>query len=65
MTKLITRLVDQTGQSNIGRTVIPSGYESSAPRFKLTFQKNTRTVGYYSSALKKYTAYNVNLFVSY
>jgi cyanophycinase len=53
-TKLLTRLVDQKAQTNYGRTKVPSGYPSNAPRFELAFTKDSQTKGYYLN--KKYTA---------
>lgn len=53
-TKLLTRLVDQKAQTNYGRTKIPSGYPSNAPRFEFAFTKDSETKGYYSN--RKYTA---------
>lgn len=65
MTRLITRLVDQTGTSNIGRSKTPSGFDRYAPIFKLTFVKTSGTQGYWSSSRRKYTATNVVLTVTY
>lgn len=53
MTKLITRLVDQTGNENVGRSKTPSGYPSSTPYFEFTFSKDKDSKGYYQN--KKYT----------
>lgn len=61
----MTRLIDQTGTSNIGRSKTPSGYDRNAPIFKLTFAKASGTQGYYSSSRKKYTASNVALTLTY
>lgn len=65
MTRLITRLGDQTSSSNIGRSKIPSGYSSSSPIFKLTFEKGSQMTSYWSATQRKYTDANVTLNISY
>lgn len=65
MTRLMTRLIDQTGTSNIGRSKTPSGYDRNAPIFKLTFAKTSASLGYWSSSRRKYTASNVVLTLAY
>lgn len=57
-TSLITRLVDQTGSDNIGKTATPSDYPKSTTAFRLTFAKDSKTQGYYSSSTKQYTVAN-------
>lgn len=47
-TRLVTRLVDQHGSENLGKTVIPAGedYPRNTPTFDLLFYKNADTKGY-------------------
>ena len=49
-TRLATRLVDQFGKENLGRTRIPTdvAYPSSTPIFNILFYKDKETIGYKS-----------------
>lgn len=48
-TNLLTRLVDQTGGYNKGKTKAPSDYPSSTVSFSIIFDKDTQTTGYYGN----------------
>jgi hypothetical protein len=55
VTKLLTRLGDQSESTNIGRSLIPNGYPVNAPIFKLSFMKTSLMSSYWSESQKKYT----------
>ncbi|MBX9598704.1 MAG: cyanophycinase [Burkholderiales bacterium] len=61
-TTLITRLVDQLDNDNIGYTKAPSDYPRTTPKFKLYFYKDSQTKGYYTDDF--YTVSNALLDIS-
>jgi cyanophycinase len=63
-TRLLTRLVDQAGLENLGRTRIPrdEAYPRSTPLFSLLFYKDTETKGFRRDT--SYAVENVRLDVS-
>ena len=60
-TRLMTRLVDQFGFENLGRTRIPtdSTYPSSTPVFNILFYKDQETAGYKNG--NSYTIENIKM----
>lgn len=44
---MLTHLIDQTPLFNVGKTKTPKGFPHTTPTFKLTFQKDNQTKGYY------------------
>jgi len=47
-TRLLTRLINQHGNENLGKTKIGESYPKAAPVFDLLFYKNSETKGYKS-----------------
>ena len=60
-TRLATRLVDQFGFENLGRTKIPldEPYPSSTPIFNILFYKDQETIGYKNGS--SYTIENIRM----
>jgi hypothetical protein len=46
---LLTKLVDQIPNFNVGGTKKDQDFPHTAPTFILTFEKDANTVGYYST----------------
>ena len=63
-TRLITRLLDQTGMENLGKTQIPKDapYPQDTPVFDILFYKGPETKGYKS--IDGYTGENIWVDVS-
>jgi hypothetical protein len=62
---LLTKLVDQIPNFNVGGTKKDQDFPHTAPTFILTFEKDANTVGYYSTTEKLYTVDKALLHITY
>jgi cyanophycinase len=64
-TAILNHLIDQVPLFNVGKTKTPKAFPHTTPTFKLTFQKDNQTQGYFSTSEKLYMVSQALIHFSY